>query len=474
MFKLADSGSEKTARRGRLLQRYNDGQRQVVGSGMRLITNDGNNRAANTKKEDVNDGERTQKIYVGKEVRVVGGNEAGLKGRIVEVIVGGDQVVLKLSRSQEVIVRVRDVADLGSIEEERCLKKLKDVSLREKVNQSSGDRKSKDSTGSHNRTKRSRGRHEISASSSVSWLNSHIIARIISKEVKRGGLYLQKGVIVDVSKSLSMLVIPMILDTDLLSLFRKEKGCKKRNTIQLIPATGLIKAWNNKRNVFVHTTLTIGYLSKSSSISNIANSFAEVYSPSQQGILGCTSPANVATRTIIMMLITPIFFATDITGTWRRLFSRVEKHIIWGVLKSVTGMQGKKFKDKLHGQAKEATVSGIPTTDLNLSDSDGGPTGRADQVVPITWPKRPADGAGDGFVNSIRGLFHTQRRKAKAFVLRTMRGEEKNDQMPGDRSESDNEYSPFARKLTITKARKLIRRHTEKFRSKKQYYKCKY
>ncbi|XP_024963466.1 protein SABRE isoform X2 [Cynara cardunculus var. scolymus] len=167
-----------------------------------------------------------------------------------------------------------------------------------------------------------------------------------------------------------------------------------------------------------------------------------------------------------LRLLMDTFHRVDFTGTWRRLFSRVKKHIIWGVLKSVTGMQGKKFKDKLHGQGKETTVSGIPTTDLNLSDSDGGPTGREDQV-PITWPKRPADGAGDGFVTSIRGLFHTQRRKAKAFVLRTMRGEGENDQMPGDWSESDNEYSPFARQLTITKARKLIRRHTKKFRAKK-------
>lgn len=110
-------------------------------------------------------------------------------------------------------------------------------------------------------------------------------------------------------------------------------------------------------------------------------------------------------------------------------------------------------------------MSGIPTTDLNLSDSDG-PIGKADQV-PITWPKRPPEGAGDGFVTSIRGLFHSQRRKAKAFVLRTMRGEGENDHTGGgDWSESDTEYSPFARQLTIT-TRKLIRRHTKKFRSKK-------
>nr|GEX60306.1 protein SABRE [Tanacetum cinerariifolium] len=130
------------------------------------------------------------------------------------------------------------------------------------------------------------------------------------------------------------------------------------------------------------------------------------------------------------------FQRVDFNGTWRRLFSRVKKHIIWGVLKSVTGMQGNKFRHKLNGQGKETTVSGIPTTDLNLSDSDGGPSGKADQV-PITWPKRPPEGAGDG-----------------------------NDHMAGDWSESDSE-SPFARQLTITKARKLIRRHTKKFRAKK-------
>ena len=33
------------------------------------------------------------------------------------------------------------------------------------------------------------------------------------------------------------------------------------------------------------------------------------------------------------------FHKSEFTGTWRRLFSRVKKHIIWGVLKSVTGMQ---------------------------------------------------------------------------------------------------------------------------------------
>lgn len=52
-------------------------------------------------------------------------------------------------------------------------------------------------------------------------------------------------------------------------------------------------------------------------------------------------------------------------------------------------------------------------------------------------------------------------------MLRTMRDEAEND-FQGDWSESDVEFSPFARQLTITKAKKLIRRHTKKFRSRGQ------
>nr|XP_009795849.1 PREDICTED: uncharacterized protein LOC104242493 isoform X2 [Nicotiana sylvestris] len=164
-----------------------------------------------------------------------------------------------------------------------------------------------------------------------------------------------------------------------------------------------------------------------------------------------------------LRLLMDTFHRVEFTGTWRRLFSRVKKHIIWGVLKSVTGMQDKKFKDKAHNQ-REAGAAGVPDIDLNLSDSDGGSAGKSEQN-PLSWPKRPPEGAGDGFVTSIKGLFNSQRRKAKAFVLWTMRGEAENE-IPGDWSESEAEFSPFARQLTITKAKKLIRRHTKKFRSR--------
>ncbi|KAJ8762590.1 hypothetical protein K2173_008029 [Erythroxylum novogranatense] len=165
-----------------------------------------------------------------------------------------------------------------------------------------------------------------------------------------------------------------------------------------------------------------------------------------------------------LKLLMDTFHRAEFTGTWRRLFSRVKKHVVWGTLKSVTGMQGKKFKDKANSQ-KEPIGSGVPESELNLSDNEGGHAGKSDQYP--NFLKRPSDGAGDGFVTSIRGLFNTQRRKAKAFVLRTMRGEADND-FQGEWSESDAEFSPFARQLTITKAKRLIRRHTKKFRSRGQ------
>ena len=121
--------------------------------------------------------------------------------------------------------------------------------------------------------------------------------------------------------------------------------------------------------------------------------------------------------------------------------------------------QGKKFSNH-----RETLEGSIPENDLNLSDSDVGRHGRHDQLT-ASWLKRPGEGAGDGFVTSIRGLFNTQRRKAKAFVIRTMRGEgHNNDEYQDEWSESDGEY-PFARQLTITKAKKLIRR---KFRPRGQ------
>jgi hypothetical protein len=46
-----------------------------------------------------------------------------------------------------------------------------------------------------------------------------------------------------------------------------------------------------------------------------------------------------------------------------------------------------------------------------------------------------------------------------------MKGEAEHD-FHGERSENEIEFSPFARQLTITKTKKLIRRHTKKMKSK--------
>lgn len=123
-------------------------------------------------------------------------------------------------------------------------------------------------------------------------------------------------------------------------------------------------------------------------------------------------------------------------------------------------IQGKKFKDKTQNQ-KDAQATALPDNVPNLSDSDGEQQrGKSDQF-PTPFPKRGNDGAGDGFVTSIRGLFNTQKKKAKAYVLRTMRGDADNE--PGEWSDGDVEFSPFARQLTIAKTKKLIRRHSKKF-----------
>ncbi len=47
------------------------------------------------------------------------------------------------------------------------------------------------------------------------------------------------------------------------------------------------------------------------------------------------SPIAVSDLRLLMDTLVLLQF----TGSWRRLFSKVKKHIIWSVLKSVTGMQ---------------------------------------------------------------------------------------------------------------------------------------
>jgi hypothetical protein len=153
------------------------------------------------------------------------------------------------------------------------------------------------------------------------------------------------------------------------------------------------------------------------------------------------------------------FLLVELSGSWRRLFSKVKKHIIWSVLKSVTGMQGKKFKDKL------PAPPGPIDEDVDYdSDDSTGSQGASEQFV---RPRRHSDRAGEGFVSSIRGLFNLQRRKAKALVLRTRRGPEELDleQRSSSSEEEGNPRNPTRSPRAIpgiTKAKRLLRLQARK------------
>ncbi|XP_028753332.1 protein MOS2 [Neltuma alba] len=140
---------------------------------------------------------------VGKVVRIVEGKNAGLKGKIVREV-EDKWVVLKLVKSEEEVkVGPQDFVELGSIEEERFLKKLKELKIQD-------THKDRDSRNKRNREEGRRGRDEVvvdvkrdsrkeeQGKKRVSWLTSHIRVRVISKDFKGGRLYLKKGQVLDV------------------------------------------------------------------------------------------------------------------------------------------------------------------------------------------------------------------------------------------------------------------------------------
>ncbi|XP_051137306.1 protein MOS2-like [Andrographis paniculata] len=127
---------------------------------------------------------------VGKEVRVVHGKEFGTVGKIVEVRHGGDTLVLRISRSNEKVkVQSRAVAMVGSAEEEKCVRMMKELKTKEKddINGEKGKKQS-----------RKRGHDEKSTTDRVNWLRNNIRVRVVSEELKNGRLFLSKGMVVDV------------------------------------------------------------------------------------------------------------------------------------------------------------------------------------------------------------------------------------------------------------------------------------
>lgn len=150
------------------------------------------------KRERVKDG-HSDGFFVGKDVRVIAGGKGilGSKGRISKRLDGG-RVVVKLSETtEELKLRVSDIADLGSKEEEKCLRKMKTLQIEGKQSKDRHNEKRiiEPITESRESMRRDSGQAKDDRKR---WLSNHIRVRIISKDLKGGRFYLKKGEVVDV------------------------------------------------------------------------------------------------------------------------------------------------------------------------------------------------------------------------------------------------------------------------------------
>ncbi|XP_050234757.1 protein MOS2-like [Mercurialis annua] len=141
------------------------------------------------RERDAGDGDG---FFVGKDVRVIAGGKDiyGLKGRISKRL-GVDLVVLKFADyERDVDMLISGIADLGSREEEKCLRKLKALQIDSK-HKHIGE----SSKGSRESVRRDNGQVRDERKQ---WLTNHIRVRVISKQLKGGRFYLKKGKVVDV------------------------------------------------------------------------------------------------------------------------------------------------------------------------------------------------------------------------------------------------------------------------------------
>ncbi|KAF2557757.1 hypothetical protein F2Q68_00016313 [Brassica cretica] len=95
----------------------------------------------------------------------------------------------------KVVVDTNKAKDLGSREEERCLKELKDKEKDKKASKRSRGTERVSRNEVRVSEKHDRGERRVKK---PSWLRSHIKVRIVSKDFKSGRLYLKKGKVVDV------------------------------------------------------------------------------------------------------------------------------------------------------------------------------------------------------------------------------------------------------------------------------------
>lgn len=181
-------------------------EKRTAKEGLGFVPSKDSDRDRDGKEKNKDRKNEESHFVAGKDVRIVGGRDMGSRGRIVKVL-ADDMIVLNLSRSgDEVEVPVRNIAELGSKEEEDCLRKLKDLKIPESKHEKSSNRESRDRKVEELRKHSSRSREEGRRGSQrkeertnqISWLASHIRVRVISKDLKGGRLYLKKGKVVDV------------------------------------------------------------------------------------------------------------------------------------------------------------------------------------------------------------------------------------------------------------------------------------
>ncbi|XP_065862333.1 protein MOS2-like [Euphorbia lathyris] len=152
--------------------------------------------ASNTSINSIKDGDG---FLVGKEVRVIDGGRdiLGSKCKILERL-DGDCVVVKISEStEELKLRISDIADLGSKEEDECLRKLKDLQVESKQLKGRDNEKQISDSTEASRVSLRRDNNQVK-DERMQWLRNHIRVRIISKDLKGGRFYLKKGEVVDV------------------------------------------------------------------------------------------------------------------------------------------------------------------------------------------------------------------------------------------------------------------------------------
>lgn len=155
----------------------------------------------------------------GKIMRIIGGSHAGLKGEVLLIeekdknSSRSQRVQINLLSSEETVkIRVQDLADIGSLDEERFFEEERKKQKEEK------SRKKERIDGEQKYRQKER-QEAVEPKKVNGWLRNHLRVRVVDKKVGKGKIYLKKGTIVDV---LSPTICDVMID-DFQKLFQLEE-----------------------------------------------------------------------------------------------------------------------------------------------------------------------------------------------------------------------------------------------------------